>query len=99
MPRRPVKPQDSASPRPIASLKNLGEKSARWLAAVGISDEASLRKLGATEAYRRVKAAFPREVSAVLLYALHGALSNTHWNDFPAEVKEQMRAEVDRSRV
>ncbi len=86
-------PERSGSP-PVARLLNLGEKSSAWLASVGISDEATLRTLGAAEAFRRVKAAFPRQVSWVLLYALHGALTHTHWNEFPSEVKTQMRAEV-----
>jgi DNA transformation protein len=84
----------SSGPPPVARLLNLGEKSSAWLASVGISEEASLRALGAAEAFRRVKATFPRQVSWVLLYALHGALTRTHWNEFPPEVKAQMRAEV-----
>jgi hypothetical protein len=61
---------------------------------VGISDEATLRAVGPVEAFRRVQAAYPRQVSWVLLYALHGALARTHWNAFPPELKAQMRAKV-----
>ncbi|MCP3136820.1 TfoX/Sxy family DNA transformation protein [Pyxidicoccus xibeiensis] len=78
-----------------ASLLNLGTRTSERLRTVGIADEATLRAVGATEAYRRLKAAFPRQVSAVALYALHGALTNTHWNDFPPEVKAQMRARAE----
>lgn len=84
----------TASSESPARLLNLGERTAAWLHAVGIPDVGTLRTLGAVEAYRRLKAAFPRQVSWVALYALHGALSHTHWNDFPPEVKAQMRQEV-----
>jgi DNA transformation protein len=91
----------SATPAPPPSgpgettrLLNLGERSSEWLRAVGIADAATLRAVGAVEAFRRVKAAFPRHASWLLLYALHGALTNTHWNAFPPEVKAQMREEV-----
>lgn len=91
----------SKSPAPerpsTARLLNLGELTSERLRAVGIPDEATLRAVGATEAYRRLKAAFPRQVTAVALYALHGALTNTHWNDFPPEVKAQMLARVSDS--
>ncbi len=88
----------SRTPAPVASstarLLNLGERTSERLRAAGIPDEATLRAVGATEAYRRLKAAFPRQVTAVALYALHGALTNIHWNDFPPEVKAQMIARV-----
>ncbi|MFP2924332.1 TfoX/Sxy family protein [Pyxidicoccus sp. 3LG] len=87
----------NSRPRTPELLLNLGERTSERLRAVGIHDEATLRALGATEAYRRLKAAFPRQVSAVALYALHGALTNTHWNDFPPEVKAQMRTRAEGS--
>jgi DNA transformation protein len=83
----------AASPS-TAQLLNLGERTSERLRAVGIPDEPTLRAVGATEAWRRLKAAFPRQVTAVALYALHGALTGTHWNDFPPEVKAQMLARV-----
>ncbi|WP_216673666.1 TfoX/Sxy family protein, partial [Pyxidicoccus fallax] len=104
-PGRPSRKRPSTSPTPVkagasargstAGLLNLGERTSERLRAVGIPDEATLRAVGATDAYRRLKAAFPEQVSAVALYALHGALTNTHWNDFPPEVKAQMRARAE----
>ncbi|MBZ4421555.1 TfoX/Sxy family protein [Myxococcus sp. RHSTA-1-4] len=88
---------DTSAAGSTARLLNLGERTSERLHAVGITDEAMLRAVGATEAYRRLKAAFPKDVSAVALYALHGALTNTHWNDFPPEVKAQMRARAEDS--
>ena len=76
----------------LVRLKNIGPASARQLREVGIADEAALRKLGAIAAYQRLRHAFPREVSLVMLYALEGALRGCHWNRLPPGMKEKLRA-------
>jgi DNA transformation protein len=76
----------------LLHLKNIGPASARQLREVGIEDAATLRKLGALAAYRRLKHAFPREISLVMLYALEGALRDCHWNHLPPGVKEKLQA-------
>jgi len=76
----------------LLRLKNIGPASVRQLRDVGIEDEAALRKLGALAAYRRLKHAFPREVSLVMLYALEGALAGCHCNHLPPGVKEKLKA-------
>lgn len=76
----------------LLDLKNIGPASVRQLRDVGIEDAAALRKLGALDAYRRLKHAFPREVSLVMLYALEGAVRGCHWNHLPPGVKEQLRS-------
>lgn len=81
---------------PIHLLLNLGPATARRLAAVGITDETALRRLGAAAAYRRVKHEFPRETSLVLLHALEGALADTPWLELSDEVKTRLRREVGR---
>ena len=80
----------------LIRLKNIGPASVRQLREVGIEDEAALRKLGAIAAYRRLKHAFPREVSLVMLYALEGALRGCHWNQTAAgrQGKAQGRRET-----
>lgn len=93
-PPRKARARAKRTSKKPSQLLNLGERSSEWLRAVGIPDADTLRAVGAVEAYRRLKAAFPRQVSWVALYAIHGALTNTHWNDFPPEVKAQMRDEV-----
>ncbi|HEV8388724.1 MAG TPA: TfoX/Sxy family protein [Dongiaceae bacterium] len=82
----------------LMDLKNIGPASIRQLRDVGIEDEAALRKLGALAAYRRLKHAFPREVSLVMLYALQGALLGCHWNNLPPGEKERLRAAAQESR-
>jgi DNA transformation protein and related proteins len=76
----------------LINLKNIGPASVRQLREVGIEDEAALRKFGAIAAYRRLKHAFPREVSLVMLYALEGALRGCYWNQLPPRVKQKLQA-------
>lgn len=76
----------------LLRLKNIGPASLRQLREVGIEDAATLRKLGALAAYRRLKHAFPRAVSLVMLYALEGALRDCHWNHLPPGLKEALKA-------
>lgn len=62
----------------IAALPNLGPKSAAMLQAAGICQISQLRRLGAVEAYARVKAT-QSGASLNLLWALEGALSGQPW--------------------
>lgn len=75
----------------LTNLKNIGPASARQLREVGIDNAAALRKIGALSAYRRLKHAFPRQVTLVMLYALEGALRDCHWNRLPAGVKDRLK--------
>ncbi len=81
---------------PIHKLENIGPKSAQWLEAVGIKTLDDLEELGAVEAYKRVKAAFPGRVSLNMLWGLQGALLDLPWNELPPEMKEKLRREVGR---
>ena len=80
----------------LIRLKNIGPASVRQLREIGIEDESALRKLGAIAVYRRLKHAFPREVSVVMLYALEGALRGCHWNQLPPGVKQKLQAAAKR---
>ncbi|KQB55153.1 competence protein TfoX [Pseudomonas endophytica] len=78
----------------LQHLKNLGKTSAQWLHAVGIHSATDLRRRGAVEAYRAVKARGFR-ASKVLLYAIEGALLDIHWNDIPSERKALLNQQVE----
>lgn len=82
--------------RDLTNLKNIGPASALQLREVGIEDAARLRELGAVAAYRRLKHAYPRQVTLVMLYALAGALQDCHWNKLPPGMKEALKAEAER---
>ncbi len=73
----------------LLQLKNLGMASVNILRAIGINTYADLKRTGAVEAYKRIKAR-DINVSKVMLYALEGALLDVHWNDLPPDVKRQL---------
>ena len=80
--------------RRIASLKNLGPKSAEQIVAVGIDGPDEIHELGTAEVFRRVKSRFPDSTSFNLLWALQGALMEVHSHDVPDEIKQEILAEV-----
>ena len=84
---------------PLAQLKNIGPKSASWLESVAIHSIEQLSEVGAVEAYRRAKAAFPDQVALNLLYALQGALLDLEWIQLPPEMKSQLRRQVHESNL
>lgn len=72
-------------------MRNLGPKTARMLAEVGIETEEELRAIGAAEAYARLRFASERPVSLNALYAMHAALVDCDWRDIPVAVKAALR--------
>jgi TfoX/Sxy family transcriptional regulator of competence genes len=78
----------------LQHLKNLGKTSALWLHAVGIHSLNDLRRLGAVDAYRAVRARGFR-ASKVLLYSIEGALLDMHWSQLPADHKAQLNGKVE----
>ena len=78
----------------LADLLNLGEKSAQVLREAGIGTVQELNELGAVEAYLRIKRQGVA-VSLNMLYAIEGALTNTHWNKLDPATREALLMEVD----
>ncbi|MDO9320847.1 MAG: TfoX/Sxy family protein [Pseudomonas sp.] len=78
----------------LLELKNLGKTSAQWLHASGIHNASDLRRLGAVDAYRAVKARGFR-ASKVLLYAIEGALMDVNWNELPPAHKAELNGLLD----
>ena len=79
----------------LLELKNLGNTSIHWLRAIGVNTLDDLKQKGAVAAYVEIKQRGIR-VSKVLLYALHGALTDTSWNDLDPETKQQLVDEAER---
>lgn len=69
-----------------AKLRNIGPKSARWLAAVGIHTRDDLCKVGVINAYNLVRAQ-GYHVTLNLLWALQGALMDVHWTRITSATK------------
>ena len=78
----------------LLDLKNLGNTSVNWLRAVGISNYDDLEKSGAVGAYNKIRKRGFR-VSKVLLYALHGALLDAHWNELDPDLKNRLVEEAE----
>ncbi|MDP0561222.1 MAG: TfoX/Sxy family protein [Candidatus Endonucleobacter sp. (ex Gigantidas childressi)] len=77
----------------LLELKNLGKTSVQWLNAVGIRTFEQLRNTGSAATYYKVcERGF--KASKVLLYALEGALNDTHWNDFTKGEKARLLQKV-----
>lgn len=79
---------------PVGSLLNLGPKSATWLAEVGIHTRADLAGLGAVVAFRMVRQR-RKETTLNLLYALHGALTDTRWDRLSVKDRERLRRQAE----
>lgn len=76
-------------------MKNMGPKSSEWLASVGIHTLDDVAMLGVVETYKRIKAAYPDKVSLNLLYGLQAALLDLPWNELPADIKAQLKKQVE----
>ncbi len=79
---------------PIARLRNIGRESAALLAGSGVATVGDLERLGAVEAYVRVRRRFPGRASVVLLYGLVAGLNGMAWNELPSEARDALREEV-----
>ena len=80
--------------RPIQELKNLGPKTALWLADIGIHTEADLRARGIIPAYIELKARNPHVVNLMMLWAMQGALMDLNCLRLPDEIKQKLKQEL-----
>ena len=78
----------------LLELKNLGHTSINWLRVIGIQSRQDLQNKGAAAAYSEIKKRGIR-VSKVLLYALHGAMNDIHWNDLDHQTKQKLLEQAD----
>lgn len=78
----------------LRDMKNLGPASEKMLKAVDIHTPEDLARLGAVEAFLRVR---DNELhpSLNLLYALEGALTGVHWDALPDDVRARLLIAVD----
>ena len=79
----------------MTPIKNMGPKSSAWLHEIGIDSLEDLEAIGAVEAYRRLKAARPTEVSLNALWGMQGAILNIHWNMITPEMKAELKAQIE----
>jgi len=75
----------------LERMRNLGRVSAARLRAVGIATPEDLKRVGAIEAYVRLRRAFPAAIKVTALYALHGAVTGVRWYALSEEIKAALR--------
>lgn len=80
----------------LLALKNLGVTSVNWLHAIGIHNQSELERIGAIQAYNRIRERGIK-VSKVLLYALEAALRDIHWSELDPNEKRQLVALAERN--
>ena len=85
---------ERANTTPISELRNLGVRSAKMLASIGIHDRSDLDRVGPVLAYRAVRE-IHGGVSLNLLYAMYGALNDIRWNELSVESKARLRRDAD----
>lgn len=74
----------------LTTMINIGNEMAKKLTAVGIDSSEKLIKLGAKQAFFKLKETYP-QVCLVHLYALEGAILNTEFNSLPEEKKKELK--------
>lgn len=80
----------------LMALKNLGNTSVNWLLAIGIHSGDDLARVGAIEAYNRIRQRGIK-VSKVLLYSLHCALLDLHWTQLDDTEKQRLLDDAERA--
>jgi TfoX C-terminal domain len=75
---------------PVSSLPNLGAKSAKLLAQIGIHTKADLDQFGALEAYQSLLEQQLTKPSRSLLLSLYGAVTNQEWQKINRVDKEKL---------
>lgn len=76
----------------ISSLRNIGPKSAKMLADVGIETIESLREIGAVNAFHRLKFTFDDRVSLNFLWGMEAGLRDIPWQHLTNDDKVALKA-------
>ncbi|MBN9018805.1 MAG: TfoX/Sxy family protein [Rhizobiales bacterium] len=83
-----------AETRPVGTLAGIGPKTAAWLAEVDIRTEADLRRIGAVDAYRRLKHRDPKRTSLNAFWGIHAALAGIPWTAIDGATKAALLAAI-----
>lgn len=76
---------------PVSELWNISTITAGWLEELGISTYQNLCDADLFEVWVELKLRH-RQVTALMYYALWGAVNNCHWNQIPDSVKAEFEA-------
>lgn len=79
----------------LSDLINIGPKVEAGLIEIGIKTPAQLAKIGAVEAFLRMRLISPHWNNKMLLYALHGALIGLNCMYLPDEIKQDLARKIN----
>lgn len=79
----------------LTGMMNIGKEMAKKLTTVGIDSREELIRVGAKQAFLKIKQEYPN-VCLVHLYALEGAVCNTEYNCLSEEKKKELKEFRDR---
>jgi DNA transformation protein len=79
----------------ILDMRNIDPAITQWLHEVGIDSATQLRRIGAAEAYRTMRAWRPWSTELIILWALEGAINEVDWIDVTPERRLELRREVE----
>ena len=79
----------------LRDLKGLGPTSEKHLQAIGISSPEELKKIGAVQAFIKLKKLSTTKPSLLFLYALVGAIEDKHWVNIARNEKERLLTELE----
>lgn len=74
----------------LTSMRNIGKEMAKKLTKVGIDSSEELIRMGAKQAFLKLKQAYPN-VCLVHLYTLEGAIDNTDFNSLSEDTKKELK--------
>ena len=78
----------------LTSMANIGKMLAQRMADADIHTADDLVRMGAKEAFLRVKAVYPN-ACVNHLYALEGAVRGIRWGGLPGDVKKDLKTFYD----
>jgi DNA transformation protein len=74
-----------------AVFPGIGPVTEKRLIDVGVDDLAALRRIGALDAYRRLKFRFGKDVTLNALYGLEAVILGCHWLQLPPERRDALK--------
>jgi DNA transformation protein len=74
-----------------ALFPGIGPVTEKRLIEVGVDDLATLRRIGALDAYRRLKFRFGKAVTLNALYGLEAVILGCHWLQLPPERRDALK--------
>jgi DNA transformation protein and related proteins len=80
----------------IDQLPNIGPVLAESLKIIGVTDQASLARMGSVQAIINLENA-GQDTCCSKLYALEGAIRGVRWHDLPEELRKQLKADLKKA--